>query len=60
MDNKYQEIRNERAFAFESFWSAVGGFMGIFVGASLSQLPILMVDAWDFLDGLRNQRNWSE
>ena len=56
MDRNYQEITNERDFGFESFWSAVGGFIGIFVGASLSQLPIMMADAWHFVNGFRKPR----
>ena len=55
-DKNYQEIINERDFGFESFWSAVGGFVGIFVGASLSQIPIMMTDAWNFLGGLRKSK----
>ena len=39
MKNLYQEITNFRDFGFESFWSSVGGFVGIFVGYSLLQLP---------------------
>ena len=35
----FQEIVNKRAFGFESFWSSVGGFVGIFLGYSLMQLP---------------------
>ena len=37
----FQEITNNRAFGFESFWSSVGGFVGIFLGYSLMQLPEL-------------------
>ena len=55
-DKNYQEIVNERDFGFESFWSAVGGFVGIFVGASLSQIPIMMSGAWNFLNGLRKPK----
>ena len=39
MDTKYQEYINSRDFGFESFWSAVGGFVGIFLGYSLLELP---------------------
>ena len=42
MDKSYQEIVNEREFGFESLWSTVGGFIGIFVGVSLSQAPSLV------------------
>ena len=53
IDKNYQEIINERDFGFESFWSAVGGFIGIFVGASLSQVPTLITNGWIFLKKLR-------
>ena len=35
----FQEITNREAFGFEAFWSSVGGFIGIFLGYSLMQLP---------------------
>ena len=38
----YQEIKNEKAFGFEMLWSSVGGFVGIFLGYSLMQVPSLL------------------
>ena len=38
----YQEIVNQRDFSFESFWSSVGGFIGIFLGYSILQVPDLV------------------
>ena len=38
---QYQEVENLREFGFEAFWSGVGGFVGIFLGYSLLQLPDL-------------------
>ena len=38
----YQEISNYRDFGFESFWSAVGGFIGIFTGYSMLQIPEIL------------------
>ena len=38
----YQEIENLPEFGFESFWSSVGGFIGIFMGYSLLQIPELL------------------
>ena len=35
----YQEIIHVQDFGFESFWSGVGGFVGIFLGYSLMQFP---------------------
>ena len=42
MERNYQEIVNVREFGFESFWSGVGGFVGIFMGSSLLQVPDLI------------------
>ena len=52
MDTSYQEIINVREFGLESLWSGVGGFVGIFVGTSLLQIPSLVLET---LKGLRNQ-----
>lgn len=38
----YQEIENLAEFGFESFWSSVGGFIGIFMGYSLLQVPEIL------------------
>ena len=38
----YQEIENVRDFGFETFWSSVGGFVGIFLGYSMLQFPELI------------------
>ena len=46
MDDFYQEIVNVRDFGFESFWSGVGGFVGIFLGYSLLQTPDLVHGFW--------------
>ena len=46
MDDFYQEIVNVRDFGFESFWSGVGGFVGIFLGYSLLQIPDLLEKLW--------------
>ena len=43
LDNKFQEIVNEKAFSFEMFWSSIGGFIGIFLGYSLLQVPQLLI-----------------
>ena len=42
MDENYQEFISSRDFGFESFWSGVGGFVGIFLGHSLLQLPEIL------------------
>ena len=53
-DRFYQEIENTRAFSFESFWSAVGGFVGIFIGYSLQQLPDSLLNLLSFFRNLKN------
>ena len=42
-DRTYQEVTNSRDFGFESFWSSVGGFVGIFLGYSMSQIPEILL-----------------
>ena len=42
LEEMYQEIRNERDFNLEMFWSSVGGFIGMFLGYSLWQCPEMM------------------
>ena len=54
MDKNYQEIVNVREFEVESLWSGFGGFMGIFVGVSLSQVPSFITIT---LKWLRNNIN---
>ena len=41
-ESVYQQIENVQDFSFESFWSSVGGFVGIFLGYSLLQFPKLL------------------
>ena len=38
----YQNIENNQSFGFESFLSGVGGFIGIFLGYSILQIPELL------------------
>ena len=35
---EYRETYNRRAFSFESLWSAIGGFIGMFLGCGLLQV----------------------
>ena len=39
MNYGFEEIINQRDFGFEMFWSSIGGFTGMFLGASLLQIP---------------------
>ena len=38
-EKHYQEIVYEKGFGFEMLWSGIGGFVGIFLGYSMMQLP---------------------
>ena len=42
-EGKYQEIVNTRDFGMDNFWISVGGFVGLFLGYSLSQISELFV-----------------
>ena len=42
MESNYQEIENLQDFGFESFISGLGGYVGIFLGYSLLQIPDLL------------------
>ena len=42
----FQEIRNVKDFGFETLWSSAGGFVGIFLGYSLLQIPELFEIDW--------------
>ena len=44
IDKTYQEIENVQDFSFETFWSSLGGFIGIFLGYSVLQIPELLVN----------------
>ena len=35
---EYRETYNRRAFSFKSLWSAIGGFIGMFLGCGLMQV----------------------
>ena len=42
IDKTYQEIENIQDFSFETFWSSLGGFIGIFLGCSVLQIPKIL------------------
>ena len=42
MERSYQETENVQDFSFESFFSSLGGFIGIFLGYSMLQIPELL------------------
>ena len=39
---EYRETYNRRAFSFKSLWSAIGGFIGMFLGCGLLQVQITL------------------
>ena len=41
--DQYLEIKNKRDFGVTNLWSSVGGFVGIFLGYSLLQLPEIII-----------------
>ena len=50
---KHQEIVNERYFSFETFWSSVGGLIGIFISYSLLEIPELLVGLFEWHQNLQ-------
>ena len=54
IDKFYEEIEYIQDFGFESFWSGVGGFVGIFLGYSIMQLPELLGSVLYFLRKMKN------
>ena len=49
VNDKFQVIENSRGFTAENCWSAIGGFIGIFVGWSLMQVPHLLCEVYNFV-----------
>ena len=49
LNEEYQEIVNSKDFGLQSFWSNIGGFIGIFLGYSLLQTPDLFASIIVFL-----------
>ena len=45
----YQEIVNTRDVGVETCWSGIGGFIGIFVGYSLMQVPEIISNIWKLI-----------
>ena len=42
LDRSYEEITEIKGFGFEDFISGLGGFLGIFLGCSMMQIPQLL------------------
>ena len=46
VNDVYQNITNARGFTAENCWAGVGGFIGIFVGVSLMQVPEILIECY--------------
>ena len=44
LDQNFKEIKQVRAFGFESLIGNIGGYIGLFLGASIIQLPAFVQD----------------
>ena len=53
----YEEIQNTEDFDLESFVSGVGGFIGIFLGYSILQLPELLGSLTSLMSKLRPRKS---
>ena len=53
-ENYYQEIANSQDFSLEAFFSGVGGFIGIFLGYSILQIPELLDNFLLFVHGVKH------
>ena len=42
VDKYYEEITQAKDFGFQDFWANLGGFIGIFLGYSMMQIPELL------------------
>ena len=56
--NNYKLILNKQEFGWESLWSQIGGFIGIFLGYSLLQVPEILSNTFGRLKTIfNNKRN---
>ena len=55
--NTYKETLNKKAFDLASLWSQIGGFIGIFLGYSLLQIPQLARDVIELVKAKLGSRN---
>ena len=46
---RFQIIENNRSFTVESCWAGIGGFVGIFIGVSVRQVPELAKSLLDWI-----------
>ena len=59
-EENYQEVKTTENFGFESFLSGVGGFVGIFLGYSMLQLPEIFILFNSFSRTLQKYRSSGE
>ena len=46
----FQIIKNDKSFTLEGCWAGIGGFIGIFIGISLRQIPHLVTQFFRFIE----------
>ena len=51
-DETYRETINREAFSLADLWSQVGGFVGIFVGYSIMQIPATVAVFYRHIKGM--------
>ena len=51
---KFQIIQNGQSFTIETCWAGIGGFVGIFIGVSLRQMPKLFLNFLHFVKRMMN------
>ena len=52
---QYQAIINTKVFTVESCWAGIGGFVGIFVGVSLMQVPEIIMEIINLMMKLKEK-----
>ena len=55
--DQYLEIKNKRDFGVTNLWSSIGGFVGIFLGYSLLQLPEILISRISWLVTEKNAKS---
>ena len=51
-EENYRETINREAFSLADLWSQVGGFVGIFVGYSIMQIPATVAVFYRHIKGM--------
>ena len=53
LSERYQEISNLRGITGEGCWAGIGGFVGIFVGISLMQVPDILIHTFNYIKKMK-------